>query len=108
MDYRELFPMAPSLEFRRSGFQRKYLSRCKINLFATFLPPSPLRIGSFLLGPHRPSLGRLFTIIEALWLVMVSASPAASPDDSLLVYAVNIHQTPIQSWGPGYGIYLGK
>ncbi|WP_426442363.1 S1 family peptidase [Bradyrhizobium genosp. P] len=25
-----------------------------------------------------------------------------------MVYAVNIHQTPLQSWGPGYGIYLGK
>ena len=33
---------------------------------------------------------------------------AASFDDSLIVYAVNIHRTPMQSWGPGYGIYLGK
>ena len=33
---------------------------------------------------------------------------AENADDSLLVYAVNIHQTPMQSWGPGYGIYLGK
>jgi hypothetical protein len=31
-----------------------------------------------------------------------------STDDSLLVYAVNIHQVPMQSWGPGYGIYLGN
>lgn len=30
------------------------------------------------------------------------------PGDTLLAYAVNIHQTPIQTWGPGYGIYLGK
>jgi hypothetical protein len=33
---------------------------------------------------------------------------AESTDDSLLIYAVNIHQTPMQTWGPGYGIYLGK
>jgi hypothetical protein len=29
-------------------------------------------------------------------------------DDALLIYAVNIRQTPMQSWGPGYGIYLGN
>jgi hypothetical protein len=28
--------------------------------------------------------------------------------DTLLAFAVNIHQTPMQTWGPGYGIYLGK
>lgn len=33
---------------------------------------------------------------------------AAGTDDSLLVYAVNIHRTPKQTWGPGYGIYLGN
>jgi hypothetical protein len=33
---------------------------------------------------------------------------AESSDNSLLIYAVNIHQTPMQSWGPGYGIYLGN
>jgi hypothetical protein len=44
-----------------------------------------------------------------LWLVILgSPMHAESPDDSLLVFAVNIHQTPMQSWGPGYGIYLGK
>lgn len=37
----------------------------------------------------------------------VTAACAAEADDSLLVYAVNIHQTPKQDWGPGYGIYLG-
>jgi hypothetical protein len=44
-----------------------------------------------------------------LW-VAIPSSPthAKSTDDSLLIYAVNIHQTPMQSWGPGYGIYLGK
>jgi hypothetical protein len=33
---------------------------------------------------------------------------AESPDESLLAYAVNVHRTPMQTWGPGYGIYLGK
>jgi len=48
-------------------------------------------------------------MLMALWL-LASISPisAAGADNSLLVYAVNIHQTPMQSWGPGYGIYLGK
>jgi hypothetical protein len=36
------------------------------------------------------------------------SSFAENPDDSLIVYAVNVHQTPMQTWGPGYGIYLGK
>jgi hypothetical protein len=45
-----------------------------------------------------------------LALVLIAlASPAIAenPDDGLLVYAVNIHRTPVQSW-PGNGIYLGK
>jgi hypothetical protein len=29
-------------------------------------------------------------------------------DDSLLNFAVNVHRTPMQTWGPGYGIYLGN
>jgi hypothetical protein len=37
-----------------------------------------------------------------------SSGFAESSDESLLIYAVNIHQTPMQSWGPGYGIYLGN
>jgi hypothetical protein len=44
-----------------------------------------------------------------IWLPLThSMTFAAEPDDSLLIYAVNIHQTPMQTWGPGYGIYLGK
>jgi hypothetical protein len=39
---------------------------------------------------------------------MCSPALAAGTDDSLLVYAVNIHRTPKQTWGPGYGIYLGN
>jgi hypothetical protein len=51
-------------------------------------------------------LARLFTLL--LWMAtLCSAAGAENSDDSLLVYAVNIHQTPMQSWGPGYGIYLG-
>jgi hypothetical protein len=110
MDYVDLFPMAPFLEYRRSGFQRKYLTRCKISSFATFLLRSRQTIESFSLGRDKRNLDRFFKLIfEALWLVaFVSPSPAATSDASLLVYAVNIHQTPMQSWGPGYGIYLGK
>ena len=33
---------------------------------------------------------------------------AQNLDNSLLAYAVNVHRTPMQTWGPGYGIYLGK
>ena len=43
-----------------------------------------------------------------IWLFSGCSAFAADSDDSLLVYAVNIHQTPMQTWGPGYGIYLGK
>jgi S1-C subfamily serine protease len=41
--------------------------------------------------------------------LLLSGRPlcAENPDDSLLIYAVNIHRTPTQSW-PGSGIYLGK
>jgi hypothetical protein len=45
----------------------------------------------------------------ALFLAFLPApSFADNWDDSLLIYAVNVHQTPMQSWGPGYGIYLGN
>lgn len=52
---------------------------------------------------------RLF-LFSATLLVALSCQPSSAEDtdDSLLIYAVNIHQTPMQSWGPGYGIYLGK
>ena len=40
------------------------------------------------------------------WL-LISPSSAENLDDSLLVFAVNVHRTPVQTW-PGYGIYLGK
>lgn len=51
----------------------------------------------------------LLSVGIALVLVLFSRpSPAEEFDDSLLAYAVNIHRTPMQTWGPGYGIYLGK
>jgi hypothetical protein len=53
---------------------------------------------------------RISLILSAALVSIAATLPceAETPDDSLLVYAVNIHQTPMQSWGPGYGIYLGK
>jgi hypothetical protein len=51
--------------------------------------------------------GHLF-LAALVFFLDCQVSNAESPDDSLLIYAVNIHQTPMQSWGPGYGIYLGR
>jgi hypothetical protein len=48
-------------------------------------------------------------IATALYLAFFPTSSFADNwDDSLLIYGVNVHRTPMQSWGPGYGIYLGK
>src|SRR5260370_40119508 len=109
MDCVASFLMAPSFEFRRSALHRKCLSRCKINSFATFLMQSRLKTASFLLELDcRLRLAQLSCLATALLWVMMIDSPAhaESTDDLLLVYAVNIHRTPMQSWGPGYGIYL--
>jgi hypothetical protein len=51
---------------------------------------------------------RLAKLCSLILAGLIQPLSAASPEDSLLVYAVNVHQTPMQSWGPGYGIYLGK
>jgi hypothetical protein len=48
----------------------------------------------------------LFGVLALIFLVRPSW--AETPDDSLLAYAVNVHRTPMQTWGPGYGIYLGS
>lgn len=40
--------------------------------------------------------------------VAIGAASAQALEDTLLSFAVNIHQTPMQTWGPGYGIYLGQ
>jgi hypothetical protein len=47
------------------------------------------------------------------WLAVVLCCPQTTAsagvlEDSLPELAVNVHQTPMQSWGPGYGIYLGR
>src|SRR3981081_2150909 len=47
-------------------------------------------------------------ILGALLLLPFGPSSAQNADDSLLAYAANVHRTPMQTWGPGYGIYLGK
>src|SRR3982074_568191 len=41
-------------------------------------------------------------------IVLMCPSHAENAADSLLAYAVNVHRTPMQTWGPGYGIYLGR
>jgi len=67
---------------------------------ANFLPERDPGLNLF-------SIAKLATVLLGS-MTAVSPAFAESTDDSLLVYAVNIHQTPMQSWGPGYGIYLGK
>jgi hypothetical protein len=60
------------------------------------------------LNPERlPMRTRL---LFGLLVVMLLAgrSWAENFDDSLIAYAVNVHRTPMQTWGPGYGIYLGN
>ena len=49
-----------------------------------------------------------FAFALALVLPAVPSRAETPADESLRIYAVNIHQTPMQTWGPGYGIYLGK
>jgi hypothetical protein len=68
---------------------------------ANFLPGREVRLD--LAGFFRFAAGALLSL-----LILGSSTYADNADDSLLIYAVNIHQTPMQSWGPGYGIYLGK
>jgi hypothetical protein len=54
---------------------------------------------------HKRSL--LFFSITGFLVLAGPSSFAENQDDSLLVYAVNVHRTPIQPW-TGYGIYLWK
>jgi hypothetical protein len=50
------------------------------------------------------------SLLLAAFILIVDPLPCAaeSPDETLLAYAVNVHRTPMQTWGPGYGIYLGR
>jgi hypothetical protein len=52
----------------------------------------------------------LAALLLALAFVAIDSQTSSADefDDAFLVYAVNVHQTPMQSWGPGYGIYLGN
>src|ERR1700722_7554075 len=52
----------------------------------------------------RPKI--LFGVL--ILMTLLRPSLAENLDDSLLAYAVNVHRTPMQTWGPGYGIYLGR
>jgi hypothetical protein len=52
----------------------------------------------------RPHLRIAFVLL----ILMGGPSKADRADHTLLAYAVHIHRTPMQGWGPGFGIYLGK
>jgi Trypsin-like peptidase domain len=60
------------------------------------------------LYPMPVHLRFLFVLGVLLASSFVHSALAEIADDSLLPYAVNVHRTPMQTWGPGYGIYLGK
>jgi len=49
----------------------------------------------------------LFVGLDLCCAGLARPALAENSDNALLVYAVNIHRTPVQSW-PGNGIYLGK
>jgi hypothetical protein len=49
-----------------------------------------------------------YRLTFAILALMAGPSHAEGPDDTLLAFAVHIHRTPLQNWGPGAGIYLGK
>ena len=53
---------------------------------------------------HRLFVGTLFIFS----FFLAKPSLAENADASLLAYAIHVHRTPMQTWGPGYGIYLGK
>jgi hypothetical protein len=72
-------------------------------------------VGRYNTGDHSRSAGRRaagsfvgLLVYLTLQLPTAGAATAQMPEDTLLAYAVNIHQTPMQTWGPGYGIFLGK
>lgn len=72
---------------------------------------------SFLRAPFRRHPGQVST----LWLggpvalfsvaiftgLITPVAAAQNADETYLPFAVHVHQTPMQSWGPGAGIYLG-
>jgi hypothetical protein len=58
-------------------------------------------------NPDRLAM-RSIALCAMILMLLVRPSWAQNADDTLLAYAVNVHRTPMQTWGPGYGIYLGK
>ncbi|WKA30637.1 S1 family peptidase [Bradyrhizobium roseum] len=63
-----------------------------------------LALARFVTNSVRTPAFRVALALAIMW----QPACAQSADDTLLPYAVSIHQTPMQSWGPGSGIYLGK
>lgn len=57
----------------------------------------------------RGDVKRLCLVIMAFAGIMLGSRPSVAEqvDDTLIEFAVNVHRTPMQTWGPGYGIYLG-
>src|SRR4051794_34379801 len=53
----------------------------------------------------RFAIGFFLAAAASLGFAHAQTDPA---DDSLRLYAVDIWQDPLQSWGPGRGVYLGK
>ena len=53
----------------------------------------------------RFAIGFFLATAASLGFAHAQTDPA---DDSLRLYAVDIWQDPLQSWGPGRGVYLGK
>jgi hypothetical protein len=41
-------------------------------------------------------------------ILLARPALAENADATLLAYAIHVHRTPMQTWGPGFGIYLGK
>jgi hypothetical protein len=52
-------------------------------------------------------VGAFLVVASLAAIANCAPARAATDDDSLRLYAVNIKRTPKQSW-PGYGVYLGR
>jgi hypothetical protein len=46
--------------------------------------------------------------VSATLTVRVQPANGQAAEDTLRAYAVNIRRTPMQSWGLGHGVYVGK
>jgi hypothetical protein len=60
------------------------------------------------LNPERLQMRTRLLFGLLVVVLLAGRSRAENFDDSLIAYAVNVHRTPVQTWGPGYGIYLGN